>query len=141
MWPAVLLLAAALLYVIFPGDLDFIPVFGRLDDLLFVILALYYYRRRKRELQSSGGSAGRQGEQRAAGSRDRPSPGEGDPYTVLGVRREDDDETVKRAYRELLGRYHPDRVQHLGEEFREMAAEKSRAINLAWELVRKERNL
>ena len=133
MWPALLLLAAALLYVIFPGDLDFVPFFGRLDDLLFVILALYYYRKRRRELQGPGGSAGER--------RGRPTPAEEDPYTVLGVRQDDDGETVKRAYRELLGKYHPDRVQHLGEEFREMAAAKSRAINLAWERIRKERGL
>lgn len=139
MWPAVLLLAAAIIYVIFPGDFDFVPFFGRLDDLLFVMLALYYYRKRKRAMGGFGGFSGQQAES----SRERGSPPpkeeEGDPYLLLGVDGSDDEEEIKGAYRELLGKYHPDRVQHLGEEFREMAAEKAKAINLAWERIRKER--
>jgi len=138
-WPAVLLLAAALLYVIFPGDFDFVPFYGRLDDVLFVMLALYYYRKRKRAMGGFGGSSeGREGSSR---ERESPSPKEeeSDPYLLLGVDRGEDEEEIKRAYREMLGKYHPDRVQHLGEEFREMAARKAKAINLAWQRIRKER--
>jgi len=32
-----------------------------------------------------------------------------DPYKVLGVRRDDSDETIRSAYRKLAKRYHPDR--------------------------------
>lgn len=141
MWPAVLLLTAALLYVIFPWDFDFVPFVGRLDDLLFVLLALYYYRKRKRALGGRGGAseARREGpsEKRESGETMRGE--ESDPYLLLGVDRGDGEDDIKRAYREMLGKYHPDRVQHLGEEFREMAARKAKAINLAWQRIRKER--
>jgi hypothetical protein len=141
-WPAVLLLTAALLYVIIPWDFDFVPLVGRLDDVLFVLLALYYYRKRKRSLGGRGGAS----ESRREGSSAREEPGatargeESDPYLLLGVDRGDGEDDIKRAYREMLGKYHPDRVQHLGEEFREMAAQRTKTINLAWQRVREERN-
>ncbi len=44
-----------------------------------------------------------------------------------------DTETIKRNYKELLGKYHPDKVQHLGPEFQEMAEKKTREILEAYE--------
>ena len=40
---------------------------------------------------------------------------------------------ITAAYHELIVRYHPDKVCHLGEEFQAIAAEKSRAIIQAYE--------
>jgi DnaJ-like protein len=44
---------------------------------------------------------------------------------LLGIALPASAEDVKRAYRRQISRYHPDKVQHLGEEFQVMAAEKS----------------
>jgi DnaJ domain len=44
---------------------------------------------------------------------------------LLGIALPASAEEVKRAYRRQISRYHPDKVQHLGEEFQVMAAEKS----------------
>jgi DnaJ like chaperone protein len=42
---------------------------------------------------------------------------------------------AKRAYRQSISQYHPDRVAHLGPELRELAAKKTLQINLAWAFI------
>ena len=137
---ATLLIVLALLYVVFPWDLDFLPVVGRVDDVIVVLLALYYYWKKKKIIDSMGrsGPSG-EGPAEEPGQGDGAGGEEGDPYRLLGVLPGDDEETIKKAYRDLLGKYHPDRVQHLGEEFREMAARKTVAITRAWQRVRESR--
>ena len=44
---------------------------------------------------------------------------------------------VKRAYRELLAKYHPDKVNHLGDEFKSIAEVKTREILEAYEYFQK----
>ncbi len=46
-------------------------------------------------------------------------------------------ETIKKAYRTLSMKYHPDKVGHLGEEFRRVAEEKMKEINVAYEYFKK----
>ena len=59
-----------------------------------------------------------------------------DPYVVLGVPRLAGQDEIKRAYREMMTKYHPDKVSHLGSEFREMARVRAEAINRAYEMLR-----
>jgi flagellar biosynthesis/type III secretory pathway M-ring protein FliF/YscJ len=55
-----------------------------------------------------------------------------DAYSVLGVRRGDSFDEIRRAYRERMKEYHPDRVAYLGEELRELAERKAKQINMAF---------
>jgi DnaJ-domain-containing protein 1 len=137
-WRAALWLIAAVVYFIAPWDLDFIPVVGRLDDLFFLALAGYYF---WKQPQSAGGNARRRPAAEPAPDSPgrRGARGEADPYRLFGVSEHDDVETIKKAYRELIAKYHPDRVHHLGEEFREMAAARTAAINDAYETIKKAR--
>ncbi|MBW2569597.1 MAG: DnaJ domain-containing protein [Deltaproteobacteria bacterium] len=64
--------------------------------------------------------------------------GAGDPYTVLGIPRNAEEEQIKAAYRKLANKYHPDKVLHLGEEFKELAEKRFKEIQKAYkELVNK----
>lgn len=56
---------------------------------------------------------------------------------ILGVTKEDGPGDIKRKYKDLLSKYHPDKVQHLGVEFQEMAENKTRKIVEAYEFFRK----
>lgn len=62
-----------------------------------------------------------------------------DAYQVLGVSENDDRQTVKRAYRQLMSENHPDKLVSKGlpKEMLEMAKEKTQQIQAAYDLIRK----
>ena len=62
-------------------------------------------------------------------------------YEVLGIKREAPNNQIKRAYRQLALKNHPDRVAYLGEEIRKKANEKFANINEAYNIIKKERNI
>ena len=143
----VLLLILVLLYIISPLDLipDLIPGPGWVDDLL-LIGALIWFLKARRPGESPGDfyqryrgyrrpSPGR-GEQRFEEKRDREAPSdheEEDPFRILGVERGASPDEIKAAYRRAVGKYHPDKVTHLGKEFQELAHRKLVAIQRAYE--------
>ncbi len=55
------------------------------------------------------------------------------PYEVLGVPDGADEETVKRAYRELVKKYHPDK--YVNNPLADLATEKLKEINEAYEMI------
>lgn len=60
-----------------------------------------------------------------------------DPYRVLGVSRDATDEEIKKAYRELARKYHPDNYQNT--PLADMAQEKMKEVNEAYDQIRRER--
>ena len=60
-------------------------------------------------------------------------------YDVLEITKDATDEEVKKAYRELAKKHHPDKVSHLGEDIRKSATEKFQKINAAYEEIKKQR--
>ena len=51
------------------------------------------------------------------------------------------DDEVKRAYREMAKKNHPDLVSNLGDEVRQAAEKKFQEINAAYETIKKQRGL
>jgi DnaJ like chaperone protein len=62
-------------------------------------------------------------------------------YKILEIERNATDEEVKKAYRKMAVKYHPDKVSHLGDEIRKSADEKFARVNEAYNKIKKERNL
>ena len=62
-------------------------------------------------------------------------------YTALEITPQATDEEVKRAYRRMAMKYHPDKVSNAGEEVQRSATEKFRIINQAYETIKKARGI
>ena len=62
-------------------------------------------------------------------------------YKILGISPSATDDEVKKAYRQIAIKYHPDKVATLGEEVQKAAEEKFKAISQAYEAICKERGL
>ncbi len=62
-------------------------------------------------------------------------------YAVLGVEPTATDEEVKKAYRQMAIRYHPDKVASLGEEYQHGAKEKFQKIQEAYDTIKKSRGM
>lgn len=62
-------------------------------------------------------------------------------YKILEIERTANDEEVKKAYRRMAMKFHPDKVSTLGEEIQNAAKEKFQKVNQAYENIKKERNI
>ena len=64
-----------------------------------------------------------------------------DAYVALGVSENDSDQTIKRAYRKLISKCHPDKLmgQGMPEDMIKGATEQSQKIQAAYELIKKSR--
>jgi len=62
-------------------------------------------------------------------------------YKILEIDQSSSNEEIKKAYRRMAMKYHPDKVSHLGEEIRKSADEKFTRVNEAYEKIKKERNM
>jgi DnaJ like chaperone protein len=60
-------------------------------------------------------------------------------YKVLEIDKSVTDNEVKKAYRRMAKKYHPDRLEHLGEEHKSGAEAKFRQVQEAYEHIQKER--
>ncbi len=93
---------------------------------------IYWFRPNPRARPQAGqGASGSASGSFEAGS----SRGEFDPFAVLDLRPGASADEVKAAYREMLSKYHPDKVSHLGPEFQKIAHEKALDIQKAYNLI------
>lgn len=60
-------------------------------------------------------------------------------YKILEVSPQATNEEIKKAYRLMAVKYHPDKVQHLGEDIRVAAEQKFKMVNEAYDRIKKER--
>ena len=62
-------------------------------------------------------------------------------YKILEIEPNATNEEVKKAYRKMAVKYHPDKVATLGEDVQKAAEEKFKAVNQAYEAICKERGI
>ena len=60
-------------------------------------------------------------------------------YKILGIDSNATDDEIKKAYREMAKKYHPDKVAYLGEDVRKSAEQKLQEVNEAYEKIKKQR--
>lgn len=94
-----------------------------------------YYQQQGGYQQQSGYQRGSYGGYQQASN----APTLEDAYKVLGVTANDDQNTVKRAYRKLMNEHHPDKLvaKGLPPEMMEVAKEKAQQIQAAYDLINK----
>ena len=144
----IVLIILALIYLLWPYDLfpDLFLGWGWLDDAVILGLLWKYillpelkrYRRQncseynRESLQRHYGGGFSEQETPHSGDRFIDPTASKDPYSVLGVAQGASPEDIKKAYRELANKYHPDKVVHLGEEFKELAGKRVKEIQAAY---------
>jgi len=62
-------------------------------------------------------------------------------YKILEINSNASDIEVKKAYRKMAVKYHPDKVAHLGKEIQNTAEEKFKAVSDAYTEIKKQRNI
>lgn len=141
----ILIYLIPILYAIFPYDLlpDFFVGLGWIDDLI-LLGGLYwyhfYYRPAKAKAryehayrQEGQGSQQKTYHENQNNAHKDERFSSRDPYDILGVSRYASQGEIKDAYRKLANKYHPDKVNHLGEEFKELAEKKFKDIQEAYQ--------
>lgn len=142
----ILLIIIGLIYVLSPYDIlpDFFAGWGWLDDIvvLFFLWRVFknlsnkqfdtrnYYNQRRQSFNHNKGSSQKESHGTDSQFKDQERPG--DPYTILNISRGASQEEIKKAYRKLANKYHPDKVLHLGDEFRELAEKRFKEIEEAY---------
>jgi len=62
-------------------------------------------------------------------------------YKILEVEATATEEELKKAYRRMAVKYHPDKVHYLGDDIQKAAHEKFQKVNEAWETIKKQRGI
>lgn len=152
MW-TILLIILAVLYILSPYDIlpDLMIGWGWLDDIVILgfLLRYFYKRKKKREAfqkyyhnskkaDAAGNRTSANNQSRKHTSDGYSSPSHWDPYQILEIERGASQETIKRAFRQLAGKYHPDKVEYLGDEFKALAEKRFKEIQRAYEELRRD---
>ena len=61
-------------------------------------------------------------------------------YDILGVSLDADEAAIKSAYRDLVKKYHPDKLINVSPEIKDLAKEKFNSVNEAYNVIKKSKN-
>jgi uncharacterized membrane protein YkvA (DUF1232 family) len=136
----IILTLLSMVYAISPYDLipDFILGWGWLDDIL-VIYLLWHFILRGRGLPKREPNGPKDGDQTFFKDRRQSrvdSAAVQDPHLILGVAPDASQAQIKQAYKNLAAKYHPDKVHHLGDEFKNLAEKRFKEIQAAYQQLK-----
>jgi len=152
MW-TILLIILAVLYILSPYDIlpDLMIGWGWLDDIVILgfLLRYFYNRKKKREpfrqyyqnsknTDNAGQGTAEDNQSHTNTSEKKSSAGHWDPYRILEIERGASQEKIKQAFRKLAGKYHPDKVEYLGDEFKALAERRFKEIQRAYEELKRQ---
>jgi len=156
-WTSIAAIIGSLLYIFSPIDLipDFIPVAGLLDDAAVLGLCLnsigkdlkkyeiwrQQFLKNKKNMNNQRKSTFTQNKTGNKGNQNNSNNNKNDSDTRIAelctffkVEYSNlDKETLKKSYHTMMTQYHPDKVNNLADEFKELAGKKSKEINEKYE--------
>lgn len=62
-------------------------------------------------------------------------------YKILEIKKDVTNDEVKKAYRKMAIKYHPDKVSHMGDEYKDAAKQKFQKMKDAYENIKKQRGM
>lgn len=127
-------IAIAVIYFLVPTDLlpDFLGIIGRLDDLVIILLLYWRYKKTIANYYHSGNSSN---SQQTSGSTNASVKSALNPYQILNLEPGASQTEIKKQYLKLASQYHPDKVEHLGDDLKAVAKEKMIEIQKAYEAL------
>jgi uncharacterized membrane protein YkvA (DUF1232 family) len=140
----------ALIYALVPYDLvpDFMIGWGWIDDIVILYFLWRFFYKGKVSLFRSHQSESHNREDAFGNDAGGAGPDTGEktaqhqqgsalktPHEILGISQGASKEEIKAAYRKLAGKYHPDKVAHLGDEFRLLAEKRFKEIQEAYQTL------
>ena len=152
MWK-ILLIILAVLYILSPYDIlpDLIVGWGWLDDIVILgfLLRYFYSRKKKREAfqkyyqnrknaDHTGNRTTGNDQFRTHTREEESAASQWDPYQILEIERGASQAKIKQAFRQLAGKYHPDKLEYLGDEFKVLAEQRFKEIQRAYEELKRE---
>jgi uncharacterized membrane protein YkvA (DUF1232 family) len=134
----IILIILAVLYVLSPYDIlpDFIIGWGWLDDLAILGFLFRYLYFNKRKQKYNKGQRFSNEKTFGSNSQFKKKHSLKDPFEILGIEKDASQEKIKKVYRKMANKYHPDKVAHLGKEFQEIAEERFKEVQKAYEMLK-----
>ncbi len=154
LWPKILV-AAVIAYLIYPLDLVpdmLMPGLGSVDDVLLIVIAWRNLRRyvkaehikmarsRLGIKSRDGGPKDHHKKRDNSGRKNTRTTTEQYYAEVLGLGADRSMPAIKQKYWELAKQYHPDLVQHLGIELRQVADQKMKNLNDAYQFFKSQQD-
>lgn len=133
----IIFILVGIIYVRSPFDFlpDLLGLVGRIDDLALIAFLIWKYRQMKSRVTANFEKLKEEHQNK---SDNNLSQENFCPYKTLNIKEDANQAEIKKAYKKMIREYHPDKVDHLGEELVELANKKIREIQKAFDALKEQ---